>query len=66
MNGKSQSIIELLVYDCLFSLISACASYIIISYDGEFEFLGGIDCNIPGSAQNIIFLLWIGPQFLYS
>lgn len=44
----------------------ACASYIIISKDGEFEFFGGVDCNIPGPAENIIFLLWIGPQFLYS
>lgn len=63
MYGKGQSITELFVI-AYFST-RACASDLIISKDGESEFLGGVDCNIPGSAENI-FLLWIGPQFLYS
>lgn len=60
--GQSQNYLSMIAY---FS-ICACASYITISKDGGFEFLGGVDCNIPGSAENILFLLWIGPQFLYS
>lgn len=66
--GKAKSITELLVYDCLFLLLVLCASYIIISKDGEFEFLSRVDYNISKVRQkHYSFALdWPGISLLKS